>query len=412
MEYFHGALARRRFELAPLQAPWVRQRLGLAEPELLAEMRLVKPDGRVISGADALLEICRQFWWAWPFRQLAHIPAIMNLFRAGYRWVARHRHCAGGDCKVGARPSWTQQRVNREVGGNHQKASSANFADYLALLVLPLLALECQAGLAPWVFMWAMALALYAGCKMLTYGLAVETLGEQKPLLKYGYLLAWPGMSVKDFLNQKASPPKPQKIEWAFATAKATFGAILLWGIARIALPNHPLLAGWVGMTGVIFMLHFGLFQLLSLAWRQVGVYATPLMQNPLRAKSLTEFWGARWNTAFNELAFRFAFRPLRRWTTLTVTTLAVFGLSGLIHELVISLPAQGGYGLPTLYFLVQGMGVIAERSRLGRHLGLGRGLLGWLFTLFVTAGPAFWLFHPPFIINVILPMLTAIGAT
>lgn len=411
-EYFRGALTRRRFELAPLQAPWVRERLGLAEPELLTEMRLLKPDGRMVGGADAVLEIGRQFWWTWPLRWLGRVPAVRQFLKAGYRWVASHRHCAGGACNVVARSSRTQQSANREAGGNYRQASTTKFADFLALLVLPLLAFECRAGLAQWVFMWAMAFALYAGCKMLTYCLAVEMLEEQKPLLKYGYLLAWPGMSAKDFLNQKVSLPKPQKIEWAFATAKATFGAILLWRIARIALPNHPLLAGWVGMTGVIFMLHFGLFHLLSLAWRQAGVNAAPVMQNPLRAASLSDFWGTRWNTAFNELAFRFAFRPLRRRTTPTVATLAVFGLSGLIHELVISLPAHGGYGLPALYFLAQGIGVVAERSRLGRDLGLGRGLRGWLFTLFITAGPAFWLFHPPFITNVILPMLTAIGAT
>jgi hypothetical protein len=42
----------------------------------------------------------------------------------------------------------------------------------------------------------------------------------------------------------------------------------------------------------------------------------------------------------------------------------------------------------------------------------LGQGLRGRLFALAVTAGPAFWLFHPPFIHNVILPMFQAIGAT
>jgi hypothetical protein len=33
------------------------------------------------------------------------------------------------------------------------------------------------------------------------------------------------------------------------------------------------------------------------------------------------------------------------------------------------------------------------------------------VFTALVTAGPAFWLFPPPFVHNVILPMLGVIGA-
>jgi hypothetical protein len=35
----------------------------------------------------------------------------------------------------------------------------------------------------------------------------------------------------------------------------------------------------------------------------------------------------------------------------------------------------------------------------------------GWLFTMLVVAGPAFWLFHPPFIGRVVLPFMQAIGA-
>ena len=91
---------------------------------------------------------------------------------------------------------------------------------------------------------------------------------------------------------------------------------------------------------------------------------------------------------------------------------MAAFLVSGAIHELVISVPAGAGYGLPTAYFLVQGGAVILERSRIGRRMGLRAGWRGRVFALLVVAAPAFWLFHPPFIRNVILPMLTAIGAT
>ena len=85
--------------------------------------------------------------------------------------------------------------------------------------------------------------------------------------------------------------------------------------------------------------------------------------------------------------------------------------ISGLLHDLVISVPAKEGYGLPTIYFVIQGAGVVLEHSHLGRRLGLGQGLSGWTFMAVVTAAPAFWLFHRPFVNNVILPFMKAIGA-
>ena len=52
---WEAALARRQFGLAPLQAPWVRERLGVHGRDLLREMRMLTPDGRVFSGACALI---------------------------------------------------------------------------------------------------------------------------------------------------------------------------------------------------------------------------------------------------------------------------------------------------------------------------------------------------------------------
>ena len=97
---FQNTLTRRNFKLLPLQTPWVRAQLGLMDSELVAEMRLLVPGGTVFGGADAVREIARHFWWTWPLRQLCHTPAVMNLFRRSYRWIARHRYCVSGACEI------------------------------------------------------------------------------------------------------------------------------------------------------------------------------------------------------------------------------------------------------------------------------------------------------------------------
>jgi len=136
-----------------------------------------------------------------------------------------------------------------------------------------------------------------------------------------------------------------------------------------------------------------------------------PIMAKPILSKTLSEFWGKRWNLGFRQLAHDLIFRPLHKQIGIAGASLLVFVVSGFIHDLVISLPAHGGYGLPTGYFLLQGFGVSLERSGIGRRLGLQQGFSGWLCMFVFTVGPAFWLFHPAFVSRVILPFMKAIGA-
>jgi len=134
-------------------------------------------------------------------------------------------------------------------------------------------------------------------------------------------------------------------------------------------------------------------------------------MNKPLSATSLAEFWGRRWNLGFSVAAKRLLLQPLSRRIGRAPAMLAVFFASGLLHELVISVPARAGYGLPTAYFALQGAGMLLVGSRVGHRLGIGSGWRGWAFTMLFVAGPVFWLFHPPFVHRVFLPFLKLAGA-
>jgi alginate O-acetyltransferase complex protein AlgI len=140
------------------------------------------------------------------------------------------------------------------------------------------------------------------------------------------------------------------------------------------------------------------------------GFDAPLLMNQPILSTSVTEFWSRRWNTAFRQLSHQFLFKPLTRRIGPRAALLATFAISGLVHDLVISVPAGAGFGLPTTYFLLQAVGLLFERSHLGRRW-LSRRTVARCFAIAIVALPAPLLFHTPFVTRVFLPFMVAIGA-
>ena len=90
----------RRIEFAALQAPWVRERLGLAPGELPDEMKLLTTDGRILGGSVAIAWMCRRVLWLWPLGVLMGVPGLDVVTRWVYRWVARNRYCLGDVCEL------------------------------------------------------------------------------------------------------------------------------------------------------------------------------------------------------------------------------------------------------------------------------------------------------------------------
>jgi len=202
---------------------------------------------------------------------------------------------------------------------------------------------------------------------------------------------------------------RPGAVQWVFATVKAVVGAILFFIVAGQFVHGHVIVAGWVAMVGIVLMLHFGLLELIVLWWRFRGRDLRPLMQQPLQASSLSDFWGNRWNTGFRDFAHEHIFRPLCRHSNSRVATLASFIFSGMIHELAISVPAGSGYGLPFAYFVVQWIGITLERYASRRGWPLRSGVPGWLFAALFLVAPAGLLFHTGFVCDVIVPLIPQI---
>jgi len=289
-------------------------------------------------------------------------------------------------------------------------AQSFSWVGYLLICVLPLEAVTCRAELQPWLFMWILAFSIFVSLKWLTWWKTRRRIAHSS-WRSAAYLLAWPGMDAESFLDLSRHIRPPPLRAWLWAISKTALGATLFGVIARKLPQGQPLLRGWTGMLGLILILHCGTFEIAALCWRRLGVDAVPIMSDPLRSRSLSEFWGKRWNLGFRQLSHDLIFQPLHRILGAGVAGFLVFVSSGLIHDLVISVPARGGYGLPTIYFVIEGLGVAVQRSVFGRKLGLRGNLRGWVFMAVLTVGPIFLLFHPPFVLRVIIPFMKAVHA-
>lgn len=204
-----------------------------------------------------------------------------------------------------------------------------------------------------------------------------------------GYWTLWPGMDSKPFAE----------------TVPGTGPGLLLWGLLKMAAggalfllrTGAPAIDVLRVLAGIGLLVHFGVCDVLAGFWRMRVVAVDRLFVSPLTARSLGEFWGRRWNLAFHTVAKDYVFRPAaRRWGPAAGVGLT-FVFSGLLHELLLSVPAGGGYGFPLAYFVLQGLLVLAERRW---------GITGRVWTLAWVLAPSPLLFHPWFVRALIAPLL------
>ena len=98
---------KRGLAVAPLQDPRVGALLGLPQAELLREMRFLLSDGTQYGGADAVIALAREIWWAQPLLWLSKAPHVMELLHRTYRWIAAQRRCSASACV----PSHASRRI-------------------------------------------------------------------------------------------------------------------------------------------------------------------------------------------------------------------------------------------------------------------------------------------------------------
>jgi Membrane bound O-acyl transferase family len=182
----------------------------------------------------------------------------------------------------------------------------------------------------------------------------------------------------------------------------------ILVGVSLIFTANFislEIFANLLRLIGLSFILHFGILNISTGAWRKMGVDVKELFIAPYQSKSLKEFWGKRWNMAFSEMTALIAYKPLKAKIGINTAMFVSFLMSGILHEIAISFPVSAGYGLPLLYFLIHGILMYLESKILWIKKLIEQPILSRLWVYFWLILPMPLLFHEKFIREVIMPL-------
>jgi hypothetical protein len=76
----------------------VQERISLATNELTSDIRLLLPNGSLISGPEVYRYVMRRIWWAYPLYLLSEVPGLRQIFDWSYRTFARHRLRISSTC--------------------------------------------------------------------------------------------------------------------------------------------------------------------------------------------------------------------------------------------------------------------------------------------------------------------------
>jgi membrane bound O-acyltransferase family protein len=216
------------------------------------------------------------------------------------------------------------------------------------------------------------------------------------------FLFAWVGMEPRAFARRAPARPTGLVISRQVFIAASAVASIAL---AHWCLPTRPRLAGYAAILGVSLILHFSVLRFAGAALRRLGYGVREPFDRPIVSTSLAEFWVQRWNPPFIELGSLAIYRPLQFRYGRAWALFAMFLVSGLLHEMAISVPVQDGYGGPLAYFSGHGLLVLLEEAAARRGLRVG-GFWGRIWTFGWLVLPLPVLFHQSFVRAVLLPLI------
>lgn len=98
--FWRKTIVKAGYDIAPLQATWVKKELKLPDEQINKDILLLLKDGTLIPGADAYIFGMKKVWWSSPVGYLLGLPGFRWLTWQFYKVFNRNRLFVSRVCRL------------------------------------------------------------------------------------------------------------------------------------------------------------------------------------------------------------------------------------------------------------------------------------------------------------------------
>jgi hypothetical protein len=250
-----------------------------------------------------------------------------------------------------------------------------------------LLALAGLAALTPFLLPpeWLLprfALALFAGVmimKMWDLHIGAEN-GSRPDFREFLGFIASPALLVwRKRAQGRASSAADNGRDLVLAALGGAGAIAALFLLEQVDWSGVPFLLQHAPIAVALFLLVTALLDSTVALTRLLGGPVIDANDRPLAARTPAEFW-RRYNRLVGQFLHEDFFKPMRGLRHPVRSTLAVFAVSGVLHEYLFWMAVGHSAGLQMMFFMLQGCGVALTL----RVKPTGLPAMAWMFGTFV----------------------------
>lgn len=203
---------------------------------------------------------------------------------------------------------------------------------------------------------------------------------DPRPRL-WRFLFTTPLLSARTYVRN-VFPKDSLRIILLKLLLSVTYIGLIIWLAQNFLLPLNYFKIVLIAPMIYLFTEFMGAFGQFLFYPASSGV--APIHFHPLKSRSLSEFWGKRWNFWVRDWLRDVSQFQRRRPVKKIIVT---FLVSGFFHELLVNLPyflyfRINHFGNMTLYFACQGLGLWLERRYLSGAPSMVRIFFMWMVVL------------------------------